>query len=79
MRTRVQSYHSPKSYIPIETLFETFEIFYFYFIMYECLICMYIYVSPACLVPVEASRPLELELEMVVSFHVDAGNRTWVL
>lgn len=28
---------------------------------------MYIYAPPACLVPMEARRPLELELEMIVT------------
>lgn len=45
--------------------------------MCKCLICIYIYVPPACLVPMEARRPLELELEMIVHFLVEAGSRTW--
>lgn len=46
--------------------------------MYECPY-MYIYVSHACLVPMEAEEgidPQELDLEMV-TFHVNAGNQTW--
>lgn len=45
--------------------------------MCKCLICIYIYVPPACLVPMEVRRPLELGLEMIVRFLVEAGNRTW--
>jgi hypothetical protein len=34
---------------------------------------MYLYVLHACLVPMEHWFPLELELRVVVSHHVDAG------
>ena len=41
---------------------------------------MYVYVPHVCLVPEEARRgdqtPLELELQMVMSCHVDAENQT---
>lgn len=38
--------------------------------MYICALCV-------CLMPVKVLNPLELELQLVVSHHVEAGNQTW--
>lgn len=40
---------------------------------------MYVYVSSMCLIPVEIIDPLELELQVIVSYHVDDRNWTPVL
>lgn len=45
--------------------------------MYECFACMYTCVSYVYLVSPEVLDPLELEV--VVSHHVGAGNQSWVL
>lgn len=45
--------------------------------MCVCSACMYMCVPHVCLVPVSQKRTLdllELELKMVVSHHMDAGN-----
>lgn len=48
--------------------------------MYGCFVYMYICVSWACLVLLEARRacqsPLDLELQMLVSYCMDGGNQT---
>lgn len=41
--------------------------------------CMYICVSGALGCQKSKTDPLELELQMLVSHHVDSGNETWVL
>jgi hypothetical protein len=55
---------------------------YFLFYVNECL-TTYMYVHHiACLMLTKArrgSKPLDLELHVVVSHHVGTGNRTWVL
>jgi nuclear pore complex protein Nup62 len=60
-----------------------YMLFCVYISMHACaVLCVYICVC-MCLVPLEARRgpqiPPELELEMVVSHHVGAGNWTQVL
>lgn len=51
--------------------------------MYECSFWLYVCAPHACLVPAEArnraSDPLELELQIVLSHHVGAGNWTQVV
>jgi hypothetical protein len=48
------------------------------FYVYGCFACMYVYVSHVCLVTAKTKRghldALGLELQMVVSFYVVAGN-----
>lgn len=39
---------------------------------------MHVCAPCACVMPTEARRELELELKIVVSHHVGAGNQTWV-
>ena len=51
--------------------------FFFFFCVYECFVCMCICVSCVCSAGGDqkrASHPPELELQMVVSRHVSAGN-----
>ena len=43
-------------------------------------IYLYVHLWFACMYAcVRVPDPLELELQTVVSYHVDAGNQTWVL
>ena len=52
----------------------------FLFYMHECF-CMYICVPYICVIAFGGQKrvgPLELELQMVVSYHVGAENQTWV-
>lgn len=43
--------------------------------VYECLVCMDVCVTYACLVPSElVLEPLELELGMAINYHVGVGN-----
>jgi hypothetical protein len=56
---------------------------FIYIYIYECFAFMYVCVSCVWLVPMAVRRghrnPLELELEMIVSHHVGAGNQIQVL
>lgn len=43
---------------------------------YGCVVCMYTCVPSACGNQKRASDPLKLALQMVVSYHIGAGNQT---
>ena len=51
------------------------------FYVYECIACMYVRTPVSCSAygQKRASDPLELELWMVVSRHMGAGNQTQIL
>lgn len=48
------------------------------FVFYESFLCMYVCTPGSCLMPTEAKRRywdvLEMELQTIMSYHVDAGN-----
>lgn len=50
--------------------------------MYECYVCMHVCVPNTYLVPVGGHKSMpdsmNLELQMIMSNHVSAGNKTWV-
>lgn len=56
---------------------------WFLFYVYVSFVCMYVYAPLVQLVCEEVWRghqmPLELEVQMTVSYHVDPGNQTQIL
>lgn len=52
---------------------EAFSVFKLDLINFMCFSCMYVWATHACLVK-RVWDPLELELQMVMNYHVGAGN-----
>lgn len=58
------------------------KFFFNWFYKYGCLVCLYVCAVYPCLVFTETREPVQclgVELQMIVSYHVNAGNRSQVL